>query len=193
MSMAPLSARRRSEPVKGELRKPYPVWLVTLAAFVLPGSGQMLNGNAFRGITMQFFMLFLGFVTYEVTDSSISLIGRFAGGIFVYVFSVIDANAVAKRRRTAWARIEAGGDKPDGRGTQPRQASAPRPKATGATQRSPQHQGRRSQRPNRGTGRQARARAEQQGTGENPVRGAQEATGPTRSRDHDESGRRPAP
>jgi TM2 domain-containing membrane protein YozV len=87
------------------MRKPYPVWLVTVAAFLLPGSGQMLNGFPVRGIIMQFFMILLGFVTYKISSPDISFIGRFAGGIFVYVFSVIDANTVAKRAMTAWERM----------------------------------------------------------------------------------------
>ncbi len=93
----------------GEIRKPYPVWLVTTAAFLLPGSGQMLNGFPVRGIIMQFFMIVLGFVTYKISSPDISFIGRFAGGIFVYVFSVIDANTVAKRAMAAWERMGEGG------------------------------------------------------------------------------------
>ena len=98
-------AQRRCQAEAGEIRKPYPVWLVTTAAFVLPGSGQMLNGNPVRGIVMQFFMVVLGFVTYKISCPDISLIGRFAGGIFVYVMSVIDANTVAKRPMAAWERM----------------------------------------------------------------------------------------
>ena len=63
-----------------------------------------------RGTIMQFFMMFLALVTYEVTAPSISLsFGRFAGGFLVYVVSVIDANSVAKRRLCAYRRAAAGG------------------------------------------------------------------------------------
>jgi hypothetical protein len=106
--------KRPSRSANGARRKPYPVWVVTLAAFLLPGSGQMLNGFPFRGITMQFFMLFLGYVTYQVTDDDISIIGRFSGGLFVYVFSVIDAHGMARRRMAAWER----GDGPAGKPAQ---------------------------------------------------------------------------
>jgi hypothetical protein len=102
--------RVKKEPPKGELRKPYPVWLVTVAAFVLPGSGQVLNGNAIRGIVMQFFMLLMGFITWEVTTPDISLIGRISGGIAIYVISVIDAHNVAKRRAASWERMVAAGE-----------------------------------------------------------------------------------
>ncbi len=96
----------RKEPPKGELKKPRPVWFVTLMAFVLPGSGQVLNGAPIRGIVMQFAMLFCAFITYQLTTPQISLIGRLAGGLLVYVFSVVDANGLAQRRVKAWARIE---------------------------------------------------------------------------------------
>lgn len=95
---------------QGKLKKPYPVWVVTTAAFVLPGSGQVLNGNAIRGIVMQFFMLLLGFITWEVSAPDTSFIGRIAGGIAVYVISVIDAHNVARRRAAAWERIVATGE-----------------------------------------------------------------------------------
>jgi hypothetical protein len=87
-------------------------------AFVLPGSGQVFNGDPTRGVIMQFAMLFMGYITWQLTDPSISTIGRLAGGLLVYVISVVDANGVAKRRVQAWARISAG--KPVHRG--PRKA-----------------------------------------------------------------------
>ena len=101
-------AKPRKAAPKGELKKPRPVWFVTLLAFVLPGSGQVLNGAPARGVIMQFAMLFMGFITWQLTDPSISTIGRIAGGLLVYVISVLDANGIAKRRVQAWARISAG-------------------------------------------------------------------------------------
>jgi hypothetical protein len=84
------------------VRGPLPVWVVTLAALLLPGSGQLLNGDPMRGIIIQFFMLFLALVTYKVTGPEISIFGRFAGGILVWVVSVLDAHAIATRRRRAF-------------------------------------------------------------------------------------------
>lgn len=102
-------ARRPQKPApKGELKKPRPVWFVTLMAFVLPGSGQWLNGAPVRGMIMQFSMLLGAYLTYQLTTPEISLVGRLAGGLLVYVFSVVDANGIAKRRVAAWARIESG-------------------------------------------------------------------------------------
>jgi hypothetical protein len=98
--------RPRREPPRGELKKPRPVWFVTLMAFVLPGSGQVFNGAPIRGIVMQFAMLFCAFITYQMTKPQISLIGRLAGGLLVYVFSIVDANGIAQRRVNAWAHID---------------------------------------------------------------------------------------
>ncbi|HJW75774.1 MAG TPA: hypothetical protein VJ787_08925, partial [Thermoleophilia bacterium] len=121
-------AERASQSPVGKLKKPYPVWLVTAAAFVLPGSGQVLNGNAIRGIVMQFFMLLLGFITWEVSTPDTSFVGRIAGGIAVYVISVIDAHNVARRRVAAWERIVATGGL-DKEATKPTSQSAKPPSA----------------------------------------------------------------
>ena len=93
---------------KGELKQPRPVWFVTLMAFVLPGSGQVFNGAPARGVIMQFGIVFAAFISYQLTTPEISPIGRMAGGLAVWVFSIVDANGIAKRRVHAWARIQAG-------------------------------------------------------------------------------------
>ncbi|MEP7175378.1 MAG: hypothetical protein ABI860_02420 [Gemmatimonadales bacterium] len=86
-------------------RRPLPSWVVTAAAFMLPGAGQMLNGDPMRGIVVQSFMMFLALITYKVTGPEISIFGRFAGGIFVYVLSVLDAHTIARRRSRAYDRL----------------------------------------------------------------------------------------
>lgn len=139
-------ARRPHKPApKGELKKPRPVWFVTLMAFVLPGSGQWLNGAPIRGMIMQFSMLLGAYLTYQLTTPEISLVGRLAGGLLIWVFSIVDANGIAKRRVQAWARIEAaqaGKEKPAARkkaaggggGDTPRGPARKR-RAAGASQR----------------------------------------------------------
>jgi hypothetical protein len=90
------------------LKKPRSVRFVTVMAFVLPGSGQVFNGAPYRGVIMQFGMVFGAFITYMLTTPDISPIGRMSGGLLVYVFSIVDANGIAKLRVKAWERIEAG-------------------------------------------------------------------------------------
>jgi hypothetical protein len=87
--------------------------VVTAIAFVLPGGGQVLNADPIRGIIMQFFMMLLAFITYMVTSPDISYFGRFAGGFFIYIISVLDAYSIAKKRSRAWERLS------DGRHGQP--------------------------------------------------------------------------
>jgi hypothetical protein len=93
---------------KGPLKKPRAVWFVTLMAFILPGSGQVFNGAPARGVIFQFGMVLGAFITYQLTTPEISPLGRMAGGLLVYVFSVVDANGIAKLRVKAWERIESG-------------------------------------------------------------------------------------
>lgn len=108
MTKRPRASRQPKEAPKGPLKKPRPVWFVTLMAFVLPGSGQVFNGAPTRGVIMQFGMVFGAFITYMLTTPDISPVGRMAGGLLVYVFSIVDANGIAKLRVKAWERIEAG-------------------------------------------------------------------------------------
>ncbi|WP_417542022.1 hypothetical protein [Methylophaga thalassica] len=79
------------------LQSPVHPYLVLLIAIVLPGVGQVVNHNPMRGLTMLFFMLVLGVVTYQMAAPGISVIGQFAGGIFIYALSIMDAYM--------WARI----------------------------------------------------------------------------------------
>jgi hypothetical protein len=116
----------KKEAPKGQLKQPRPVWFVTLMAFVLPGSGQWLNGAPARGVIMQFGMVFGGYITYQITTPDISPVGRLAGGLLVWVFSIVDAHGIATRRVKAWARIEAEQKQKD-------RSAAPRAKGAGGT------------------------------------------------------------
>lgn len=80
--------------------KPWHPYLVLLIAIILPGVGQVLNRVPMRGLTMVFFMLVLGLVTYKVASPDVSVIGQFAGGIFIYAISVMDAYQGARIRWT---------------------------------------------------------------------------------------------
>ena len=101
-------SRQRKEAPKGVLKKPRSVRFVTVMAFVLPGSGQVFNGAPARGVIMQFGMVMGAFISYQLTTPDTSPLGRMAGGLLVYVFSIVDANGIAKLRVKAWERIEAG-------------------------------------------------------------------------------------
>jgi hypothetical protein len=78
--------------------------LVLLLAIVLPGVGQVLNNAPWRGFMMLCFMLVLAVVTYNLAAPGTSLVGQFAGGLFVYAISVMDAYQWARYR---WAKRHA--------------------------------------------------------------------------------------
>jgi hypothetical protein len=86
------------------LRAPiHPYWIL-LSAILLPGSGHVLAGAPQRGLTMQLFMISLGWITWHVTSSQQSLAGRLAGGLFIYAMSILDAYRIARLRWAAYHR-----------------------------------------------------------------------------------------
>lgn len=85
-------------------RRPLHPLLVLLAAILLPGFGYTLLGFALRGLTMQMFMIVLGLITWQMTTPQHSLVGRLAGGLFIYAISIMDSYRLAKLRWDAFQR-----------------------------------------------------------------------------------------
>jgi hypothetical protein len=94
-----------STPVKAPLH-PY---LVLLIALVLPGMGQVANGQANRGVTFLFFVMFFGWITLHFAAPDRSFIARHAGGFFVYAIAVMDAYRFARLRWELYRRGKPGG------------------------------------------------------------------------------------
>jgi hypothetical protein len=65
--------------------------------------GQVLNDQPRRGLLMVLYMLLLGVLTSLLATPDASVVGRFAGGIFVYAMSVMEAYRVAVSRRASLA------------------------------------------------------------------------------------------
>ena len=80
---------------------PHP-WLVLATAILLPGCGQVLNRQPQRGLTFLFFMLLLGGFTLVTADPGVSLVGKLAGGLFVYAMAILDAYRTARLRWEIW-------------------------------------------------------------------------------------------
>lgn len=72
--------------------------LVLAAAIALPGVGQVLNRQPVRGLVFLFFMLLLGGYTLQTAAPEVSLVGKLAGGLFVYAMSIYDAYKRARIR-----------------------------------------------------------------------------------------------
>lgn len=88
-------ARERPPPV---VRRPLHPCVVLAIAAALPGAGQVINRMPRRALIMVFFMLLLGFLTFQLAAPERSFVGRHAGGVFVYAIAVLDAYAVARYR-----------------------------------------------------------------------------------------------
>lgn len=72
--------------------------LILICAAIIPGSGHVILKKPVRGLMLVFWMLALGFISYKLTDESISIVGRYAGGIFVYILSLLEVIRLQKRK-----------------------------------------------------------------------------------------------
>ncbi|MBB2961358.1 hypothetical protein [Methylobacterium sp. R2-1] len=75
---------------------------VLLAAALLPGMGHVWTGRATRGLGFALFALLGGWLTARFAAPDASLVGRHAGGFFVWALSIPDAYRAARLDR-AWA------------------------------------------------------------------------------------------
>ena len=82
------------------MRTPLHPSFVLVFSLILPGMGQVLNNQPRRGLLMVLYMLLLGMLTYTLASPDTSVVGRLAGGLFVYAMSVMDAYRVAATRRS---------------------------------------------------------------------------------------------
>jgi hypothetical protein len=78
-----------------------PIW-VLIIAILLPGMGQVINNTPIKGFVMLTFMIILGLITFNLAQPHISMVGKLAGGIFIYALSVMDAYYWAKYRLEAF-------------------------------------------------------------------------------------------
>ncbi len=86
-----------------EIKPPLdPKW-VLLISILLPGVGQLLNNTPVKGLVMVCFMVILGLITFNLAQPHISMVGKLAGGIFIYALSIMDAYYWAKYR---WRRFK---------------------------------------------------------------------------------------
>ena len=96
---------KRSDVKSGEIKESSPSikaplapkW-VLLIAILLPGMGQVVNNTPLKGLVMVIFMLILGLITFNLAQPHISMVGKLAGGIFIYAISIMDAYYWAKYR-----------------------------------------------------------------------------------------------
>ena len=82
--------------------RPMNPYLVLAIAMLLPGCGQVVNRQPVRGLIFVFFMLLLGAFTLKTAGAEVSIVGKLAGGIFVYSLSILDAYQNARVRFATW-------------------------------------------------------------------------------------------
>jgi hypothetical protein len=87
-----------NETKKEKIKPPLDPKLVLLISILFPGVGQVINNTPVKGLVMVCFMVILGLITYNLAQPQISMVGKLAGGIFIYALSIMDAYYWAKYR-----------------------------------------------------------------------------------------------
>lgn len=84
------------------MRKPLHPWGVLLLAVILPGVGHVVSRQPVRGLIFVFFILLLGAFTLKTAGPDVSVVGRYAGGLFVWAMSILDAYRIGRIRHEVW-------------------------------------------------------------------------------------------
>jgi hypothetical protein len=82
--------------------KPMHPYAILALSIALPGSGHVFSGVPARGLQFLFFIIIIGWATSKVAPESASFIGRYAGGIFIYALSILDAYRIARIKWERW-------------------------------------------------------------------------------------------
>ncbi len=93
-------------------KAPFNPYLVLAVAVVLPGVGQVLNRQPVRGLVFVFFIVLLGGFTLKTAAADVSVIGKYAGGLFVWAMAIYDAYKTARIRWAVWQHRSGKPDQP---------------------------------------------------------------------------------
>jgi len=77
-------------------------WVVLALAVVLPGVGHVVSRQPVRGLIFLFFMILLGAFTVKTAAPDVSVAGKYAGGLFVWAMSILDAYRIGRIRYEVW-------------------------------------------------------------------------------------------
>ena len=86
------------------MRRPWSPYAVLAFAILAPGAGHVAVGQPLRGLGFAFFALLLASLSWQTTLPDQSLIGRAAGGLFVWALSIPDAYRIARFNFEQWHR-----------------------------------------------------------------------------------------
>lgn len=84
------------------MRKPLHPWAVMALAVLLPGVGHVASRQPVRGLIFLFFMILLGAFTATTAAPGVSVVGKYAGGLFVWAMSILDAYRIGRIRYEVW-------------------------------------------------------------------------------------------
>jgi hypothetical protein len=84
------------------MKKPMHPWAVLAVAVVLPGVGHVVSRQPMRGLIFLFFIILLGAFTLKTAAPDVSIVGKYAGGLFVWAMSILDAYRIARIRYEVW-------------------------------------------------------------------------------------------
>jgi hypothetical protein len=76
------------------LLKNIPKWSILPLSILLPGLGHVILGKEIRGLLFVFWIIILGYITYQISTPGISIFGRLSGGIAVWVLSVLEVRKI---------------------------------------------------------------------------------------------------
>lgn len=83
-------------------QRPYHPAVVLAISSILTGMGQVMNGEAQRGLIFAFTALSLAWVTYNLTTPDHSFLGRYAGGVMIHAIALMDAYKGARIRHALY-------------------------------------------------------------------------------------------
>jgi len=84
------------------MKKPLHPWGVLALAVVLPGVGHVVSRQPMRGLVFLFFIILLGAFTVKTAAPEVSVVGKYAGGLFVWAMSILDAYRIGRIRYEVW-------------------------------------------------------------------------------------------
>lgn len=84
------------------MKKPLHPWGVLAMAVVLPGVGHVVSRQPVRGLIFLFFIILLGAFTVKTAAPDVSIVGKYAGGLFVWAMSILDAYRIGRIRYEVW-------------------------------------------------------------------------------------------
>jgi hypothetical protein len=82
--------------------KPMHPYAILALSILLPGSGHVFSGVPARGLQFLFFIIIIGWATSKIAPENASFIGRYAGGVFIYALSILDAYKIARVKWEKW-------------------------------------------------------------------------------------------